>query len=637
MIVLRAPEILNTDLEWIEAGGLGGYAASSLTGRNTRREHALLCAAARPPESRQVLISRLDERLSEGASHFDLASVQFPGHATEGARWLSEVRVDLFVVFVYRAGRITLEKTVAAIHAEDTIIVRYSISSDELTALPHLELRPFAAMRPQEGLRRKDGEPVKMKSGVDWVQLESSSLPVWVHAPLAQFTAEPDWHFNFEYRRDGEDGRDNHEDLLTPGTFRFGVGISEAYIIISTQDPRERDPRALFEKEKLRRAALSETAARLLSYGTVTAGNASWETIKSNMAHHLALSLDSHVVWREDLRSTVSGYHSLPDRMRDALIAVPALCLLRGKETPARILRLAARHIKDGRIPSGFEKGRPLYEAVDTGFWFVLAVYRYLEITTDESLVHEMMPAVRSILAAVARGAGLTLAGHLPIMTRPGGTWMEEGSAWRSGYTVDVCALYCNALRIYSELLRLQGHDTRSVRLFHESESSMRAFQEKFWYEDGKRLYDAVWPDRRDRSHRPSQILALALPFPLFENEQADAILHSTGELLTDRGLRSLSIQDSSFREEAGNEGESLRFGATVSWLLPAYLSVLCSRKGEPGRMQAREILTRFYSHFSEALTGGVSGRFTGTGRPVGAVTSVAATAELFRLLCEEV
>lgn len=142
MIVLRAPEILNTDLEWIEAGGLGGYAASSLTGRNTRREHALLCAAARPPESRQVLISRLDERLSEGASHFDLASVQFPGHATEGARWLSEVRVDLFVVFVYRAGRITLEKTVAAIHAEDTIIVRYSISSDELTALPHLDSGP---------------------------------------------------------------------------------------------------------------------------------------------------------------------------------------------------------------------------------------------------------------------------------------------------------------------------------------------------------------------------------------------------------------------------------------------------------------------------------------------------------------
>lgn len=166
--------------------------------------------------------------------------------------------------------------------------------------------------------------------------------------------AEPDWHFNFEYSKDAEKGLAFQEDLFTPGILRFGVGISEIYVIISAQDPRERDAKELFEKEKSRREALSETASRLLSYGTVTAGNASWETIKSNMTHHLALSLDQHIVWRLDGRSALAGYHALPDRVRDTLVAIPGIALLRGKETAARILRLFARHARSGRIPSGF-------------------------------------------------------------------------------------------------------------------------------------------------------------------------------------------------------------------------------------------------------------------------------------------
>lgn len=48
--------------------------------------------------------------------------------------------------------------------------------------------------------------------------------------------------------------------------------------------------------------------------------------------------------------------------------------------------------------------GAPRYEAVDTGFWFILALYRYQEITTDSSLVSELMPAVRAIMGALQKG-----------------------------------------------------------------------------------------------------------------------------------------------------------------------------------------------------------------------------------------
>lgn len=644
MIVLRTPEILNTDLEWLEPNGLGGYAASSLTGKNTRREHGLLVAARRPPEGRVVLLSRLDERLSEGAHHYDLASIQFPGHTTDGARFLTEARMDLFPVFRYRAGNITLEKTIAAIHAEDTVIIRYSIHADELAGLPHLDLRPFAACRPADTLRKNQPETqdeFKLRVGRDWVCVESEAgMPLWIHALQCSMHAEPDWHYNFEYKSDAEHGRPFQEDLFTPGILRFGVGISEIYVIISAQDPRERSARDLFEKEKTRREALSETASRLLSYGTVTAGNASWETIKSNMVHHLALSLDQHIVWRLDGRSALAGYHTLPDRVRDTLVAIPGITLLRGKETAGRILRLFARHARSGRIPSGFDAaGAPRYDAVDTGFWFILALYRYQEITSDSSLVSELMPAVRAIMGAVQKGrTSLVVTGALPFLVSPGGTYMEEGHAWRSGYVVEVCALYYNALRVFSEMLRGLGHDARAERMYHESEIAKRAFREKFWFGDEKRLYDAVWPDRRDRSLRPSQILALSLPFALFEGEEAIGILSAAGRLATDRGLRTLSPDDPGFRDGLfPTEGEAMRLGATVPWLLVPYLSALCALRGEPGRMQAREILTRFYAHLSEGVIGSVSGVFASDGRPAGSASSLTAAAELFRMLCEEV
>ena len=43
--------------EWLEADGLGGFASGTTSGVRTRRYHALLLAAARPPSDRRVLVS----------------------------------------------------------------------------------------------------------------------------------------------------------------------------------------------------------------------------------------------------------------------------------------------------------------------------------------------------------------------------------------------------------------------------------------------------------------------------------------------------------------------------------------------------------------------------------------------------
>src|ERR1700722_13254747 len=47
--------------EWLLTNGLGGFAASTVVGCNTRRYHGLLCAATLPPVGRKMMLNRVAE------------------------------------------------------------------------------------------------------------------------------------------------------------------------------------------------------------------------------------------------------------------------------------------------------------------------------------------------------------------------------------------------------------------------------------------------------------------------------------------------------------------------------------------------------------------------------------------------
>ena len=50
-------------LEWLETNGRGGFASGTVAGPNTRRYHALLLVARKPPAERLVLVNHIEERL----------------------------------------------------------------------------------------------------------------------------------------------------------------------------------------------------------------------------------------------------------------------------------------------------------------------------------------------------------------------------------------------------------------------------------------------------------------------------------------------------------------------------------------------------------------------------------------------
>src|SRR5207237_3153045 len=105
--------------EWLETNGLGGFAASSITGLNTRRYHGLLVAATKPPVGRTVLLSKLEETLIIDGRRFELSANQYPGAVhPRGYQYLKRFRLDPFPVFTDEVAGIVIEKSVFMPHGE---------------------------------------------------------------------------------------------------------------------------------------------------------------------------------------------------------------------------------------------------------------------------------------------------------------------------------------------------------------------------------------------------------------------------------------------------------------------------------------------------------------------------------------
>src|SRR6266487_1678963 len=65
---------MNSTAEWLEADGLGGFASGTVSGIRTRRYHALLLAAMRPPTERVVLVNGFDAWVETANGRFALSS-----------------------------------------------------------------------------------------------------------------------------------------------------------------------------------------------------------------------------------------------------------------------------------------------------------------------------------------------------------------------------------------------------------------------------------------------------------------------------------------------------------------------------------------------------------------------------------
>jgi predicted glycogen debranching enzyme len=630
-------------LEWIETNGLGGYAASTVGGAHTRRYHGILVAAAHPPVGRVVLLSRLDETVVADGERTELGCNRFPGVVhPQGHRRLRAFEKDLFPVFEHAAGSVRLRKTIAAIHSENTTVVLYEVL--EAAGPVTLELRPFVAARDHHALQHANPfvDPrAEFVGGVLRLPSYGGVPDVFVQAPGARFDAGPDWYHAYEYDRERERGLDFHEDLFTHGvlsrTLRKGDRLAA---VVSTDDPAGRDGKRLLDEERKRRLALLQGVRP-----------------DDTLGRALRLAADQFVVRRDaDLRTVVAGYPWFADWGRDAMIALPGLCLTTGRLDDAkRILTAFARSVRDGMLPNRFtETGEPEHAAIDASLWLFVAVHRYLEASRDEAFVlREILPVLEEIVARYDAGAphgigvdedGLLRGGERGVAL----TWMDarvDGVPVtpRAGKAVEVNALWLNALAIL-QALRKRAGDAKGAKLIAARVTRARArFEETFWNESRGCLYDVVDGERRDGSIRPNQVLALSLPFQLLPKEKASRILDVVERnLLTPVGLRSLAAGEPGYRAAyAGDPAardSAYHQGTVWSWLLGPYATALVRVRGAAGKKQARALVEGLRPHLEDACIGTISEIFDAEAphEPRGAVAQAWSVAEALRVSVEE-
>src|SRR6476659_2331478 len=116
--------------EWLVTNGLGGYAAGTLPGLNTRRYHGLLIAALKPPVERTQLVAKCDEEIEmDGVTYF-LGANEYQDDRIHPGGF---VHLESFEYhngmpsFVYRVGPAFLRKTIWMEYGRNTTYLRYSV------------------------------------------------------------------------------------------------------------------------------------------------------------------------------------------------------------------------------------------------------------------------------------------------------------------------------------------------------------------------------------------------------------------------------------------------------------------------------------------------------------------------------
>lgn len=639
--------------EWLVTNGIGGYAMGAVGGARTRRYHGLLIASLQPPIERFLTVASLDTwaeidgRRSPIVTHEWAAGVVLP----DGYRHLESFRLEGQIpVFVWALGDVQITQRIWMAYGQNTTYVTYTYTRG--IAGLRLLIKPLCTYRDHHKLTR-GGYPVDVSDfegpwpGGQMVTLTAQpgrgvvSKPFRLLASRGSFEPGPEWWWSFHLAQEKQRGLENQEDLFAAGTLVATLERGETLALAFTMEPGEPAPweQALQAERDRERDLLACTPLD---------GAPDW-------IRQLVLAADQFIVSRkidgQPGKSVLAGYPWFSDWGRDVMIALPGLTIPTGRlEDGLTILRTYARYVDQGMLPNRFpDAGQaPEYNTVDATLWYFISIYAcYRACGPDHPAIHELYPVMVDILDWHIRGTrfnihqdpadGLLFAGQSGLQL----TWMDAKiDDWvvtpRIGKPVEINALWYNALRITAEIAGRLGFEADAARFGEIADRVYASYNARFWYNAGY-LYDVIdGPEGDDPTLRPNQIFAVSLPFPLFEGEQARAIVDSCArELVMSYGLRSLAPDETDYVGHYG--GDPLQRdgcyhqGTAWGWLIGPFASAHYKVYGDADA--AYTYLEPMANHLSDHGLGSISEIFDGdpAHTPRGCAAQAWSVAEVLR------
>jgi predicted glycogen debranching enzyme len=615
--------------EWLVTNGLGGFACGTVAGANTRRYHGFLVASLTPPVDRTLLVAKIEPRVHYLGVETDLSANEFAGGAISGQGF---VHLESFAVvhgiptWRYAVADALLEQTIFMAPGANTSYLRLELI--RATQPLRVTLKPLITYRDYHSLGR-GAKPFRLEADAGQCRVTAfdGARPYRLSISDGQYTAAPEWYWNFWHRLEAQRGLDALEDLLTPGTFTADLQPGLPVFLIATAESAA--PAAGAEVQNALKAASQRLAAPLPKSAPVwirTLAQASDQFIVRRVAP------GADAITSAALPSIIAGYPWFTDWGRDTMISLPGLAIcLRRYELCAGILRAYAAFVDRGMLPNCFPDSAgtaPQYNTADATLWMFQALDEYLRASPDPGLARELFPTLTAIVHAHSDGTrygirvdpadGLLRAGEAGTQL----TWMDAKHGDRVftpriGKPVEINALWLNALDV-AVRLAARVRDNGEKRFCQTLLSRASANFGRFWNEEKACLYDVIDVDGgagHDGRIRPNQVLAVSLPCCVLPPERMRAVVDCCGrELLTSYGLRSLSAKDAGYigryEGDPGQRDAAYHMGTVWTWLLGPFARAHYRVYGD-ARL-AQSFLAPIAQHLDGACLGTVSEIFDG-------------------------
>jgi predicted glycogen debranching enzyme len=640
--------------EWLATNAIGGFASSTLAGLNTRKYHGLLVAALTPPARRMVLLSRVEETVHAGGQTIGLAVNEYPGAVhPQGHRYLRRFQNDPYPRWIYAADGWIIQKTLCLLRGESTVCLSYR--AVEAASELDFEVRPLFALRPIHELmyqwngRLEAQVPAGAGAGLHRIG-PTSRTPEVFFAHDGAFMAEGLWYLSTIYRHEQERGYAGLEDLWSPGVVRWRLTAGQTVHLVCSSEPVDLD-RVISEAE--RQDARPSPVPDQLAAGANTLDAA------SPLPALVRASAQFIVRTRDGSPLILAGYPWTCASARDALIAMPGVMLATGRLAEARaMLGSLGLAVRDGLVPGTLAESGDgwSYDAADAPLWFAYAVQQYFRYSRDPDAAAEFYPILSAILNAWQRGTHLGIRVDHDGLVRsaaPGAatSWMDaRHDEWvitpRQGKTVELNALWHNALHVTADLAIRLGLVARGEELLVRARQMAAAFNARFWNPSANCCFDVVEDHGGDPSVRPNQILAVSLPYPVLDLPRQAAVVEKViGCLLTPKGVRTLSPHDPRYQGRYSgspiSRDRALHQGSAYPWLLGplvgAYLRI--HGRGAQARARAMEMLQGATDYLRDEGMGQAPQLFDGDAPHAagGLLASAVSVGELLRCYVEDI
>ncbi len=520
--------------EMLRTNRSGAYNSTTLVDCNTRKYHGqLVIPIPQIDGNKHVLLSSLDETIIQHSAEFNLGVHQYEGghFSPNGHKYIREFTCELISKTIYRVGGVIISKERLMVSNQSRTITKYTLL--QAHSATTIRFKPFLAFRSVHELCVANDvastQAIPATKGAAFCLYEPYPTLYLQFSKQPHYHHQPHWYNHLLYAKEQERGYPCTEDLMVPGYFEMPIKKGESIYFTAGID--EISPAAL---KKMWENELALRQARVDMYHCLR-----------NAAIQFTKKVENGVY-------LLAGYPWFKVRARDQFIAMSGCTLSIGENTTFVEMATTAMREIDAFMQGECSTSINELDAPDALLWFVWSLQQYASVC--DILPADMQDMVVSIVQYIIsqhhpnlflRKNGLLYVDGTQVpMTWMNATENNQPITPRTGFVVEINALWYNALCFAASLVK---KPTLKIQWQQMAEQVAQSFVDTFW--NGLYLYDYVNGQYRDVEVRPNMILAVSLPFsPLSRQQQKSVLDVCTRELLTPKGLRSLSPKSGYYR-----------------------------------------------------------------------------------------